>query len=170
VPVAPSCSVSSFSALSALEESSALPFSQSAWAAAEADREVEADATGGIGLVITAAATRVSVWDGPWEHTGTTASASGFAGTGGGAAGDRGLSPSPSLSPSKLGAWRRPTAPFESQRRGARAGEWVCGGGVQREGGSLEFAWAGLWRLARLREACGGYYRLSAAPGDEGVG
>lgn len=64
-------------------------FNQSDWAEEE---DMAADAFGdraddtSVGLVISTAATRVSVWDGPWEELGTTASASaaggeGFAGT-----------------------------------------------------------------------------------------
>ena len=64
-------------------------FNQSEWADDEGGGEGKED---GVGLIVTTAATRVSVWDGPWEEEGATASTYGHTGdvsvgelTGGGA-------------------------------------------------------------------------------------
>ena len=64
-------------------------FNQSDWADDEGGGEGKED---GVGLIVTTAATRVSVWDGPWEEEGATASTYGHTGgvsvgelTGGGA-------------------------------------------------------------------------------------
>ena len=87
--------VSAVFSSSGASEESVDEFSQSAWAAAEAEREVATPVTDGeIGLVISTAATRISVWDGPWEDKGTTASASGLAAS----VGSLSLSPSSTAS------------------------------------------------------------------------
>jgi hypothetical protein len=69
--------VHSYQSTASFAEPTSMPaFSQASWAEAEDEAGEAQRDDGSIGLVLSTCATRVSLWDGPWEDLGTTASAS----------------------------------------------------------------------------------------------